>query len=344
MVARPLWTQTTFQLCSMRQNHANWAQGWKLGQRVMTKPEANRWRETRHMLPPMNSLRAFETAARLGSMTRAARELGVTQGAVSRQVANLERFLEIELFRRDHRGITLTAHGEAYFAILRELFSRLNAGHSCFMQTLEHNVLKVMLPPTFAMRWFVPRLHRLHAQYPDLSVQITTSHQLVDFSVDDADVAIWSTEDTVKDIGMVPLFGEVLVPVCSPRLLEEGPPLRKPSDLRRHVLLYSLQRPEDWQQWLTAFNIGDVGEESSIGFEHSGLAYQAAIDSAGVAIAQTRLAQNDIDAGRLVAPFNLPARSERTYYLVTPHGRVASRKIQSFARWLKSEAANETLF
>lgn len=296
------------------------------------------------MLPPMNALRAFETAARLGSMTRAARELGVTQGAVSRQVTNLERFLGIELFRRDHREITLTAHGETYFAILRDLFSRLNAGHSRFMQALEHKVLKVMLPPTFAMRWFVPRLHRLHAQYPSLSVQITTSHQLVDFSVDDADVAIWSTEETVKGMGMVPLFGEVIVPVCSPRLLKEGPPLREPSDLRRHVLLYSLQRPEDWQQWLSAHNVGEVGDESSIGFEHSGLAYQAAVDSAGVAIAQTRLAQDDIEAGRLVVPFNLLARSNRTYYLVTPHARVASRTIQSFTRWLKSEAAKETQF
>ena len=116
-----------------------------------------------HRLPPLNSLRAFEVAARHLSMSGAAEELGVTQGAVSRQVINLERFLGLELFHRHPLGMSLTDHGSRYYAMLGVVLQQLYVGHAVFVRGVEANVLKIKLPPTFTMRWLIPRLQRLHA-------------------------------------------------------------------------------------------------------------------------------------------------------------------------------------
>jgi LysR family glycine cleavage system transcriptional activator len=291
-------------------------------------------------LPSLNSLRAFEAAARHLHMTRAAEELHVTQGAVSRHVINLEEFLEVDLFHRTSSGICLTEAGASYYSMIGGALSDLYAGHASFVRNNQRDILKVKLPPTFAMRWLVPRLHRFHAAYPELAAQIMTSHERVDFANEDVDVAIWSTSETIETPRMIRLFGETLVPVCSPRLLETGPQLSEPSDLRNHVLLYSMNRPEDWSVWLSAMGATSIGGHGSITFENSGLAYQSAVDCAGVAIAQPRLVRDDIRLGRLIVPFRTPVRSKRGYYLLAPHGPLP-RRVDCFKQWLSDEIARD---
>lgn len=289
----------------------------------------------------MNALRSFEAAARHLSMTRAASELAVTQGAVSRQVAKLEEEIGIRLFYRDHRRLRLTREGAEYYAIIHATFEQMYAAHGNFVRRLNQNTLKVRLPPTFAIRWFISRLHRLHALHPTIEVQITTSHQAVDFSDDNVDVAIWSTVRPDGNFRRIRLFGELLIPVCSPRLVEAGPPLDMPDDLSRHTLLHSMQRPEDWPRWLEAVGANAVRSDTGMRFENSNLAYQAALEGAGVALAQFRLIQEDLRYGRLLTPFPVPIKAARIYYLIVPAAESRSPKIRKFRQWLHSELVRD---
>lgn len=288
--------------------------------------------------PSLNALRAFEAGARHLSFTEAARELGVTQGAVSRHVASLETELGAKLFVRHNRAIELTPKGELYFRALRDAFERIRGATAAVFGGSANPALRVKLPPTFAIRWIVPRLARLHALDRTLDVQITTSHAAADFDREDIDVAIHSGRAPPPGVVAVRLMGETLTPVCSPDLPKRGRPLRKPADLARHTLLCSLHRPEDWPAWLAAAGVRGVDGNSGLKFENSSLAYQAAIDRLGVALAQNALVADDIAAGRLMAPFRLRVPTPGAYFLIYPARLRGVDKIKRFESWLRREA------
>jgi LysR family glycine cleavage system transcriptional activator len=289
-------------------------------------------------LPPLNAIRAFESAARNASFTRAANELFVTQGAVSRHVAALERWFGTKLFRRTQRGIELTAKGGAYFRVVKGALDQIDHATRQLQHSPDENLLRLKLPPTFAIRWLVPRLARFHAQHRGIDVQITTSHDTADFDREDVDAYIHSDLEASTGPGFRRLFGEVLTPVCSPKLLKRGPPLRKPRDLAQHVLLCSLHRPHDWPAWLAAAGERDIDGNSGLKFENAALAYQAAIDELGVMIAQRALVQDDLRAGRLVAPFSLDVTTAGAYYLAYHPDRPKSARLVAFEEWLLAEA------
>jgi LysR family glycine cleavage system transcriptional activator len=289
-------------------------------------------------LPPLNAVRAFEATARNASFTRAAQELFVTQGAVSRHVAALERWLGAKLFTRTQRGIELTAKGGAYFRVLRGALDQIDHATRQLQQSPDENLLRLKLPPTFAIRWLVPRLARFHAQHRGIDVQITTSHDPADFDREDVDAAIHSDFEPPSGPGFRRVLGEELLPVCSPGLLERGPALSKPRDLARHVLLCSMNRPRDWPAWLVAAGVAGVDGNSGLKFENAALAYQAAIDQLGVTIAQRALVADDLRTGRLVAPFALSVRTSGGYYLAYPPHRPKSSRLVAFEEWLLAEA------
>lgn len=288
--------------------------------------------------PSLNALRAFEASARHLSFTEAARELNVTQGAVSRHVAALEMELGVKLFQRHHRAVELTPKGDIYFRALRDAFERIRDATASIFGASATPALRVKLPPTFAIRWIVPRLARLHALDRALDVQITTSHGPADFDREEIDVAIHSGDAPPPGVVAVRLMGETLTPVCSPDLLKRGRALRKPADLARHTLLCSLHRPDDWPAWLAAANVAGVDGNSGLKFENSSLAYQAAIDRLGVAMAQTALVADDIGAGRLVAPFRLRVPTRGAYFLIYPARSRGLDKVRRFETWLRKEA------
>ena len=289
-------------------------------------------------LPPLNALRAFESSARNASFTRAAQELFVTQGAVSRHVAGLEKWLGAKLFRRTQRGIELTAKGATYFRILKGAFDQIEFGTRQLQAQREENLLRLKLPPTFAIRRLVPRLARFHAQFPAIDVQITTSHERADFDREDVDAGIYS--DYVPPAsGYRRLFGETLTPVCSPRLATREKPLERPEDLRHHVLLCSMHRPNDWPAWLAAAKLDDIDGNGGVKFDSAALAYQAVIDELGVMIAQRVLVEDDLAAGRLVAPLALGVRTEGAYYLAFAADRPKSPRVAAFEDWLMGEVA-----
>ena len=289
-------------------------------------------------LPPLNAVRAFEAAARNGSVTLAARELSVTQGAVSRHVRALEAWLGARLVERTQRGIRLTVQGTAYFRSLRGALDQIDHATRQLQRSPDENLLRLKLPPTFAIRWLVPRLAAFHALHPTIDVQITTSHDRADFDREDIDACIHSERDPPGGPGFRRLVGEVLLPVCSPRLLKRGPRLQQPEDLAHHVLLCSLNRPDDWPAWLAAARVPHIDGNSGLKFENAALAYQAAIDELGVMIAQRALVEDDLRTGRLVTPIARPLRVRSGYYLSYPPDRPRSARVLAFEEWVVREA------
>ena len=289
-------------------------------------------------LPPLNALRAFEAAARCGNFTRAAQELFVTQGAVSRHIPTLEEWLGMKLFERGRHGIRLTPAGQNYFASMRVALDHIEHGTRQLLQSPDDSLLRIKLPPTFAIRWLIPRLSRFHARHPKIDVQITTSHKPTDFDRDDVDLSIHSEPHPPTGPGYRLLFRETLVPVCAPGLLQRDPPLKKPADLARHALLCSLNRPQDWPTWLAAAGVRGVDGNRGLKFENAGMAYQAAAEQLGVMVAVLPFVQDDLASGRLVAPFDLRVRTEGGYFMAWPANRPVPQRVRDFEAWIASAA------
>jgi LysR family glycine cleavage system transcriptional activator len=293
----------------------------------------------RRKLPPLNSVRAFEAAARNGSFTLAAAELRVSQGAVSRHIGCLEQWLQVKLFTRIHRGVELTPQGKAFFSVSKSTLDLLESGAAQLKRSPDENRLRLKLPPTFAMRWLVPRLVRFHALHRNVDVQITTSHASADFEREDVDISIYSWPEPPSGPGYRRLLSETLLPVCAPSLLGRVPPLRKPADLANHVLLCSLNRPADWPAWVAAAGVDQIDGNRGLKFENAALAYQAAIDGLGVTIAQWAFVEDDLATGRLVAPFDLRVPTTHAYFLATHPHREKSAPLRAFEAWILNEAA-----
>lgn len=293
----------------------------------------------RRKLPPLNAVRAFEASARNGGFTRAAEELRVSQGAISRHIRCLEQALQVKLFTRVHRGVELTAQGAAFFNVAKSALDLLESGAAQLKPSPDENRLRLKLPPTFAMRWLVPRLVRFHALYPTVDVQITTSHANADFDREDVDIGIYSWPEPPTGPGYRRVLSETLLPVCAPSLLTRSPPLRRPTDLQNHVLLCSLNRPSDWPTWVAAAGVDHIDGNRGLKFENAALAYQAAIDGLGIMIAQWAFIEDDLATGRLVAPFELRAQTKRAYFLAARPYKEKPARLRSFEDWILREAA-----
>jgi LysR family transcriptional regulator, glycine cleavage system transcriptional activator len=285
-------------------------------------------------LPPLNAVRAFEAAARNLSFKTAGAELNVTPGAISRQIELLEQHLGMRLFERLHRQVELTVSGRVFLNEVGPALLRI-ANASAMVSLEDEHVLRIKLPPTFAIRWFVPRLARFHALDPTISVQVTTSHDPVDFDREQVDAAVYWGEHIARGLLGVRLLGETLVPVCSPTLLNSGGGRTIDShELSRHVLLHSFRRPDDWRRWFVSAGLPDMELHRLLVFENSSLTYQGAIDGLGVALAQLSFVQDDLKTGRLVIANPLRVETEAAYFLTYPRERAHLRRIRSLQEWI----------
>jgi LysR family transcriptional regulator, glycine cleavage system transcriptional activator len=293
----------------------------------------------RRKLPPLNAVRAFEASARNGGFTRAAEELSVSQGAISRHIGCLEDWLQVKLFTRVHRGVELTPQGKAFFAVSKSTLDLLESGAAQLRRSPDENRLRLKLPPTFAMRWLVPRLVRFHALHRNVDVQITTSHADTDFDREDIDIGIYSWPEPPTGPGYRRVLSETLLPVCAPGLLKGPQPLSRPADLENHVLLCSLNRPSDWPTWVAAAGVEHIDGNRGLKFENAALAYQAAIDGLGVMMAQWAFVEDDLATGRLVSPFGPRVQTTQAYFLATHPHREKPACLRVFEDWILSEAA-----
>ena len=288
-------------------------------------------------LPPLFSLRAFEAAGRLQSIRRAAQELSVTPGAVSRQVQNLESFLGIKLFRREPREIVLTADGERYLAAIGAHLDGIREATQLITGKGSVEVIRVRAYTTFAMKWLIPRLSTFQKADPQVEVRLETSNENVDFDRESIDCAIRLGDGRWSGVESDRLLRNLLAPLCSPAFLERHP-MHTPDDLFAVKRLHSMVRPDDWRLWLEAAGATRVDAYAGDKFASSTLAYQATLEGFGIMMAQTELFVDDLHHGRLVRPFAFELdRGDFTYYLIYPRLRLRKPAFRRFRSWLLDE-------
>ena len=287
--------------------------------------------------PSLNALRAFEVAARHQSMKSAAAELNVTPGAISRHVQHLESVLDVSLFDRHNREVVVTPAGAAYMKQLHAAFSLIHEATEQVRTTDDRRPLHIWSSITFTMRWLMPKLTSFQAAHPGLDVIFTTSLKPLNFAVDKIDLAIRNHPMPGEDLQSMLLFETPLVPVCAPRLLDGPLPLATLGDLRRHTLLRSSIRRDDWEKWLAGAGSGPFDDAHSILFETSSLAYQAAVEGLGVVVAQRALIEDDLAAGRLVVPIDFALHGEACFYLSYRRETDRTEPLASFCNWILSQ-------
>ena len=302
-------------------------------------------------LPPLKALPDFEAAARHLSFTKAAEELHVTHGAVSRQVKALEEALGVKLFRRLNRALRLTDEGQAYVATVRELLERLAEASERLRARDEKGGVTVSTTYSFTTKWLMPRLARFRERHPEIDVRLQANDQLIDFARDDVDLAIRYGRGRYAGLAAEQLTIDDYVPVCSPALLEGRHPLRKPAELRHHTLLHEEDALRQdlpgeptavgWRMWLKAAGVEGVDAARGPIYSHSSMVIEAAIHGEGVALGRTALIAEDLAAGRLVKPFALELKVALAYYIVYPPRAVARPKVRAFRDWLHEEAAKD---
>ena len=310
-----------------------------------------------HSWPPLTALRAFESVGRHLSFRKAAAELHVTPAAISHQIKLLEDQLGIQLFRRLPRAIELTEAGCSFLPKLSEGFEGIAEAVRSVRAHQKSGKLTANMPPFFAAKWLMPRLQRFVTAYPDIDIRITASMRQVDARRQSAayDPAAESARLSDADIdirfgtGIYPgcrvdkLFSLSFTPLCSPRLMEGQRPLRKPMDLRHHLLLHD-DLPDisegwpTWAQWLKAADAGGIEPERGPHFSHPTLGLDAAIDGAGVVLGAKELAVADLAARRLVAPFAFCIETGSAYYVLSPEPSADDPKVAAFRNWLLQES------
>jgi LysR family transcriptional regulator, glycine cleavage system transcriptional activator len=291
-------------------------------------------------LPPMNSLKSFEAAARFLSFSRAADELHLTHGAVSRAVRLLEEYLGTDLFKRATRSVSLTATGAAYAASIRDVLDRLAAATTEVRECRLAGALTVTTPDSFAGKWLVPRLFRFRRNHGEVDVQLLTTERLVDFATENVDLAVRMGRGRWPGLTTELLMKPDLSPLCSPRLLEGQHPLRELVDLKYHTLIHD-DLPIDWTIWLKAAGVEGIDARRGPKFNSSELALQAAIQGEGVVLGSSVLADDDIAAGRLIRPFALSLPVDLAYYIVYPAKALKKPKAKAFRDWLLAEAKHD---
>lgn len=291
-------------------------------------------------LPPLNALRAFEAAARHLSFTRAAEELFVTQAAVSHQIKSLEEHLTIKLFMRKNRALLLTEEGQAYYLDIKDIFTALHDATEKLLARGAKGAITVSLQPSFAIQWLVPRLNAFNLLHPEIDVRIKAVDQPDNSLTEDVDVAIYYGRGRWTNVLAEQLHTEYLIPVCSPLLINGKKPLYTVNDLANHTLLHDTSR-RDWKRWFKEVGVKGVNVNHGPIFSHSAMVLQAAVHGQGIALANSVLAKPDIDAGRLVCPFNDVLVSKNAYYIVCREQQADLGKIQAFREWVLDTVSEE---
>ena len=287
---------------------------------------------------PLLGLRAFAETGRRGSVKAAAGAVGVTPGAVSQQIKQLEERFGFPLFERSSRGICLTAKGARLHAMAVRAFDLLEAVVDTVDAERGQRSLTVSTVPAFAASWLVPRLGAFSALHPDIEVRVEATAQVVDLERDRVDVALRHGLGDYPGHDVMRLFAPVLLPVASPRLLASGPPIQSPADCLRYTLLQDSDRA-DWTLWLRS--LGEPDDPRSArgpSFDDDVLLIRAAVAGQGIALVRDVYAAEEIASGRLKLAIDRPWPSRFAYYAVTRTGAARpDSPVAAFLEWLAAE-------
>lgn len=291
-------------------------------------------------IPPLNALKVFEAAARLGNLTKAAQELNVSQSAVSRQILLIEDYLGVRLLQREARGVSLTKTGAEYQEEIGPAFASIIRATERIQRA--EKTLRIRAYTTFAAKWLLRYLPGFEAAYPSIKVQLSTGVKRADFDRDEQDISIEFVMDDQVEPSALKLFSDIIEPVCAPALLQGKIRLETPADLVNFKLLDSHYRTADWPDWLRSVGCSELNhKEQRPSLPSSLLAYQAAAEGLGIALGQTRLLKQELESGRLITPFNSPLERSAGYYLLTSATREQSFGVRIFCEWIQ-QAIKET--
>lgn len=304
----------------------------------MTKWNEPGFRMKRAFIPSADTLIAFECAARHLSFTRAAEELHLTQGAISKQVRHLETRLGVELFRRVRQRIVLTDAGRIYLHDIRGALEQMTSATRQVMSYAgSADVLNLAVLPTFGTRWLAPRLAEFGRKYPDAGLNLSVRLQPFDFDEEPFDGAIHHGDPVWAGAIAERLFAEEVIPVSS-RAFKERHDIRSPQDLARVPRLQLATRPLAWRQWFDLAGVETDTAFQGARFEQFVMISEAAIHHAGAALMPKLFIEDELASGRLVRLFDLSLDQQTAYYFVYPEGRTMRPVVSAFRKWLTEEA------
>ncbi len=287
-------------------------------------------------LPPLNSLKCFEAAGRLLSFTAAARELNVTQAAISHQIKVIEKYLGVSLFDRYPRRLALTEPGKSLLPEVTEAFDRISAAIGALGQENYSSQISVRLGPSFAARWLSPRLKYFWLQYPEIDLCLFhVANAPTDFAREDIDIAVTYGDGSWPGVVAEPLLCLDYFPVCAPGFMHNDKPLTEIDNLRYYTLLHDADY-SCWRDWLALAGVDGVRAESGNIIDDTNVLIQAAIDGQGIALGSTAFVQDLLDSGRLVKPFDITLENDSAYYVVCPEAHLQNPAVRAFKTWLLS--------
>ena len=292
-------------------------------------------------LPPLNALRAFEAIARHLSFAKAADELHVTPAALSHQIRALEEQLGLPLFHRRTRAIELTDAGRLIYPGLHAGFQSVRGAMAQLDRSRDSNVLVISATPGLVAKWLMPRLWRFLHAHPDIDARVSAAMKVADFAAEDVDVAIRLSKGDHPGLHVEKLFDDSLLPLCSPRLVEQG--LRSAADLPRFPLIHydiqmSMRAPPQWADWFAVAGLqGDATRGLTVNVADHAL--DAAVAGAGVSLSFKLIASDDVHSGRLVSPFGPELPLASGYHFVCPKGHEKRPHVRAFRDWLFAEMA-----
>ena len=290
-------------------------------------------------LPPLNTLRAFEAAARHLSFTRAAEELHVTHGAVSQAIKSLESYYQQPLFIRSKGKVSLNSAGKQLLPVISDALDKIERVGSRLDTDVDAEVLTIQLTAAFAAQWLIPRLSDFQQRYPQLTIRLSPSHTFSGFQSREADVAIRYGASDFPQVITEKLFDVDTFAACAPSLLQGEHALRSTADLKNHSLIHD-DEGEAWQALFDEAGVEGPEQGRGLYYADASLALQAAVEGEGVIVAGSILAARDLAAGRLVIPFNTFVRRRNAYFLHFPERGGDEDKVQAFRTWIQKQAAS----
>ena len=294
----------------------------------------------RRKIPSIEALIAFEAAARHQSFTRSAEELALTQSAVGRQIAILEEFVGVPLFSRVKKRLSLTEVGETYARNVRECLEKVERDT---LAAMAHRgaggILELAVIPTFATRWLIPRLPDFYARHANITLNLTTRAEPFMFTDTPFDAAIHFGTSIWPGTVVHHLFGEEIMPVCSPRLLGGRNGLA-PEELKSLTLLHQSARPEAWRHWLAKAGVCEDDCMKGQRYELFSMLVEAARAGLGVALVPRFLVLHELDSGELIVPVDITLHNDKGYFLVYPESKKHSAALTAFENWLLEAVAH----
>lgn len=298
-------------------------------------------------LPPLNALKSFEAAARRGSFQAAASELFVTPSAVSHQIKTLEEFIGLELFIRQPRKIALTHAGEDYYRSIQTALNEIDRSTQKLISTHQSGDLHLSVAPAFLTRWLLPRISSFYETHPDIKIEISAASGLIDFNVQETDMAVYFGSGDWPDIDIHLLRHYQQRPVCNPLLLQ-GKRIQNPEELLEYPFLHVNKRQEEWPNWFNQLGVEFKEKKQGMYFSSGSLTTVAAINGLGFALADVGFVSEEIASGKLVSPVSEHLKTDKSFYLVYQKNRAMTYSMKSFHNWLLAEmekdiSANPTL-